>query len=74
MKLFQDRPFITFKRDEVLTLPLKRKQAQVDLSPELAENLVPSEVRSGVSLATLTGGIHVRDNKHTLKVNVIKNY
>lgn len=63
-----DRPFITFKRDEVLTLPLKRKQAQVDLSPELAENLVPSEVRSGVSLATLTGGIHVRDNKHTLKI------
>ncbi|KAK7867634.1 hypothetical protein R5R35_014827 [Gryllus longicercus] len=63
-----DRPLLSFKRDEVLTLPLKRKQTQVDMSPELAENLVPNEVRSGVALATLTAAIQVKDNKHTLKI------
>ncbi|PSN51028.1 Integrator complex subunit 9 [Blattella germanica] len=64
-----DRPVISFKRDEVLTLPLKRKQGRVELSPDLAEFLLPSEVRTGVSLSTLTGGLQVKDNKHTLKPN-----
>ncbi|PNF25606.1 Integrator complex subunit 9 [Cryptotermes secundus] len=63
-----DRPIISFKRDEVLTLPLKRRQGRVELSPELAEFLLPSEVRTGVSLSTLTGGLQVKDNKHILKV------
>jgi integrator complex subunit 9 len=63
-----DRPIISFKRDEVLTLPLKRKQGRVELSPELAEFLLPNEVRTGVSLSTLTGGLQVKDNKHILKV------
>jgi hypothetical protein len=66
-----DRPIISFKRDEVLTLPLKRKQGRVELSPELAEFLLPSEVRTGVSLSTLTGGLQVKDNKHILKVFIV---
>jgi hypothetical protein len=66
-----DRPTISFKRDEVLTLPLKRKQGRVDMSPELAEFLLPSEVRTGVSLSTLTGGLQVKDNKHILKVLIV---
>jgi integrator complex subunit 9 len=66
-----DRPIISFKRDEALTLPLKRKQGRVELSPELAEFLLPSEVRTGVSLTTLTGGLQVKDNKHILKVLVV---
>lgn len=66
-----DRPVISFKRDEVLTLPLKRRQGRVELSPELAEFLLPSEVRTGVSLSTLTGGLQVKDNKHILKVLVV---
>lgn len=63
-----DRPIISFKRDEVLTLPLKRKQGRVELSPELAEFLLPNEVRTGILLSTLTGGLQVKDNKHILKV------
>lgn len=66
-----DRPIISFKRDEVLTLPLKRKQGRVELSPELAEFLLPNEVRTGVSLSTLTGSLQVKDNKHILKVTQI---
>jgi integrator complex subunit 9 len=66
-----DRPIISFKRDEVLTLPLKRKQGRVELSPELAEFLLPSEVRTGVSLTTLTGGLQVKDSKHILKVLLV---
>ena len=63
-----DKPMISFKRDEVLTLPLKRKQARVELRPELAEFLLPTEVRTGVCLATVTGRLEVKDNKYALKV------
>ncbi|XP_034252889.1 integrator complex subunit 9 isoform X1 [Thrips palmi] len=63
-----DRNIISFKGGDVLTLPLKRKRAKVNLSPDVCNKLVVSEVRLGVNLATLTGQLHVKDNHHSIQV------
>lgn len=55
----------------MLTLPLKRKRAKVNLSPDVCNKLVVSEVRLGVNLATLTGQLHVKDNHHSIQVCVV---
>lgn len=61
---------ITFKRGEVIKLPLKRKKGRVFIEPELASNIVPNEVRPGLSLASVTGELEVKDNVYTIKVIV----
>lgn len=66
--LFKEKPLITFKRGEVIKLPLKRKKGRVFIEPELASNIVPSEVRPGLSLASVTGELDVKDNVYTIKV------
>ncbi|XP_071440808.1 integrator complex subunit 9 [Hetaerina americana] len=63
-----ETPPIPFKRGEVLSLPLRRRQGRVGLEVELAGRLIPTEVKPGIALATLTGALHVRDNQHVLKV------
>ncbi|KAG8234922.1 hypothetical protein J437_LFUL015330 [Ladona fulva] len=63
-----ETPPIPFKRGEVLSLPLRRRQGRVGLEVELAGRLMPTEVRPGVALSTLTGALHIRDNRHVLKV------
>lgn len=68
--LFKEKPLITFKRGEVIKLPLKRKKGRVFIEPELASNIVPTEVRSGLSLASVTGELEVKDNVYTIKVIV----
>jgi hypothetical protein len=40
---------------------LKRKQGKAELSQGLAELLLPSQVRTGVSLSTVTGGLGLFD-------------
>lgn len=65
---FKEKPLITFKRGEVIKLPLKRKKGRVFIEPELAGNIVPSEVRPGLSLASVTGELEVKDNVYTIKV------
>ncbi|XP_018344280.1 PREDICTED: integrator complex subunit 9 [Trachymyrmex septentrionalis] len=62
-----EKPLITFKRGEVIKLPLKRKKGRVFIEPELASNIVPSEVRPGLSLASVTGELDVKDNVYTIK-------
>lgn len=51
----------------MIKLPLKRKKGRVFIEPELAGNIVPSEVRPGLSLASVTGELEVRDNVYTIK-------
>lgn len=59
---------ITFKRGEVIKLPLKRKKGRVFIEPELASSIIPIEVRPGLSLASVTGELEVKDNVYTIKV------
>lgn len=59
---------ITFKRGDVIKLPLKRKRNRVYLAPEIAKKIIPYEVQPGVSVSTLTGCLRVKDNLHDVKV------
>jgi len=47
----------------------------VFIEPELASNIMPTEVRSGLSLASVTAELEVKDNVYTIKVifNMRKN-
>ncbi|RLU21019.1 hypothetical protein DMN91_007635 [Ooceraea biroi] len=62
-----EKPLITFKRGEVIKLPIKRKKGRVFIEPELAGNIQPTEVRPGLSLASVTGELEVKDNVYTIK-------
>lgn len=66
-----EKKILTINRGEVITLPLKRRKIVVDLAPELAETLMPSEIRSEVGLVTITAELKVKDNK--LKIEVCVN-
>ncbi|ELT97170.1 hypothetical protein CAPTEDRAFT_153905 [Capitella teleta] len=57
---------LTFKKAEVLTLPIKREFEQLDLDPQLAESLRPTEVRPGLAVAMLSGSLVSRDNHFKL--------
>lgn len=35
---------------------------------QLADSLVPSEIKPGISLATVSAVLHTKDNKHVLQV------
>lgn len=61
-----DKMIIKFKRGEVIKLPHKRKRSRVYLDPQIARTLTPHEVQPGVSISTLTGVLHVKDNVHDL--------
>lgn len=63
---------MTVKRGEVLTLPLKRKKERVHLSPELAKDLIPIEVKPGISLASVTGCLTIKDNQYKIGVSVFQ--
>ncbi|XP_048515351.1 integrator complex subunit 9 isoform X5 [Athalia rosae] len=62
-----EKLLITFKRGEVIKLPLKRKNGRIFIEPELAGNIVPSEVRPGLSLASVIGELEVKDNVYTIR-------
>lgn len=68
IKKCQEKPLITFKRGEVVKLPLKRKKGRIFIEPDLAGNIIPSEVRPGLSLSSVTGELEVKDNVYTIKV------
>lgn len=57
-----DRPLITFKRGDVLNLPLKRKHNQLFVNGKIADSLVPVEIKPGISLSSITGTLNVKDN------------
>ena len=68
--LSSDKKTYLIKRGEVVTLPIKRKFVKVLLSPEIARNATPVEVRPGTSFATVTGMLKVKDNVYTISVSL----
>lgn len=60
---------ITFKRGEVIKLPLKRKRNRVYLAPEIAKQIIPREIQPGTNVSTLTGCLQVKDNLHDIKAS-----
>ncbi|VEN60673.1 unnamed protein product [Callosobruchus maculatus] len=62
-----DSTVIPYKWGEVINLPLKRKQGQVLIETNVAQKIVPVEVKPGISLSTVTGSLNVKDNIHKLQ-------
>uniref|UniRef100_A0A6Q2Z3G2 Integrator complex subunit 9 n=1 Tax=Esox lucius TaxID=8010 RepID=A0A6Q2Z3G2_ESOLU len=60
-------PPMPYRRCSVLGLPFRRRYERIHLLPELAKSLVPSEIKPGVSLATVSAVLQSKDNKHTLQ-------
>lgn len=61
-------PPMAYRRAEVLTLPFKRRYEKIELTPELADLLVPSEIKTGISVSTVSGVLRTKDNKHVLQL------
>ncbi|KYO42905.1 integrator complex subunit 9 [Alligator mississippiensis] len=61
-------PPMSYRRAEVLTLPFKRRYEKIEIMPELADSLVPLEIKPGISLATVSAVLHTKDNKHVLQL------
>lgn len=49
-------------------MPLKRKQSQIFIENEVAQKIVPVEVKPGLSLSAVTGLLNVKDNVHNVEV------
>lgn len=64
-------PALGIKSFQVLQLPIKRKQERVHLDPALASRLEPIQFKTGLSASTLTAKLDARDNKFTLKVELL---
>uniref|UniRef100_A0A674NH28 Integrator complex subunit 9 n=1 Tax=Takifugu rubripes TaxID=31033 RepID=A0A674NH28_TAKRU len=60
-------PPMPYRRCSVLNLPFRRRYERVYIMPELANSLVPSEVKPSVAIATVSAILHSKDNKHTLQ-------
>ncbi|XP_077925597.1 integrator complex subunit 9 isoform X3 [Halichoerus grypus] len=60
-------PAMSYRRAEVLALPFKRRYEKIEIMPELADTLVPMEIKPGISLATVSAVLHTKDNKHVLQ-------
>ncbi|XP_032881829.1 integrator complex subunit 9 [Amblyraja radiata] len=58
---------MAYRRAEVLTLPFKRRYEKIELMPDLAESLIPSEIKPGISMATVSAVLQTKDNKHILR-------
>nr|CAB3256511.1 integrator complex subunit 9 [Phallusia mammillata] len=67
LKLVTECPITKLERNSVLNLNIKRTSEKVNLDPELASSLTPSEVKSGVLMAPLSAQVITRDNAHLLK-------
>ncbi|XP_010156252.1 PREDICTED: integrator complex subunit 9, partial [Eurypyga helias] len=61
-------PPMSYRRAEVLTLPYKRRYEKIEIMPELADSLVPLEIKPSISLATVSAVLHTKDNKHVLQL------
>ncbi|TRZ03895.1 hypothetical protein DNTS_030904 [Danionella cerebrum] len=60
-------PPVSYRRCSVIPLPFRRRYERVQLLPELAKSLVPSAVKAGVSVATVSAVLQSKDNKHVLQ-------
>ncbi|KAG7316442.1 hypothetical protein KOW79_019983 [Hemibagrus wyckioides] len=60
-------PPLPYSRCSVLNLPFHRTYERVQLLPELAKTLVPSEIKPGISVANVSAVLQSKDNKHVLQ-------
>ncbi|XP_072042654.1 integrator complex subunit 9-like [Amphiura filiformis] len=58
---------MSFHRGEVLNLPIRRHSEKIELTPELANSLAPTEVKPGILVSTVTGILNARDNRFILE-------
>ncbi|XP_063600129.1 integrator complex subunit 9-like [Penaeus indicus] len=58
---------LTYSECQVLDLGIHRRLESVKLAPDLALALNLSNIRPGLSTATISAGLHVQDNKYVLK-------
>uniref|UniRef100_K1PRM0 Integrator complex subunit 9 n=1 Tax=Magallana gigas TaxID=29159 RepID=K1PRM0_MAGGI len=63
-----DPPPLTYKRGEILTLPIKRQFETVEITPNLAKNVSPVEVKPGCMVSMVTAALNIKDNKYTLEL------
>uniref|UniRef100_A0AAZ3NQP3 Uncharacterized protein n=1 Tax=Oncorhynchus tshawytscha TaxID=74940 RepID=A0AAZ3NQP3_ONCTS len=61
-------PPMPYRRCSVLGLPFRRRWERIQLLPELAKSLVPSEIKPGISVATVSAVLQSKDNKHMLQL------
>lgn len=61
-------PPLPYRRADVISLPVKRHYERIEIAPELADSLIPMEIKPGVAVATVVGSLSTRDNKHTLQM------
>ncbi|XP_061164855.1 uncharacterized protein LOC133173822 [Saccostrea echinata] len=59
---------LTYKRGEILTLPIKRQFETVEITPQLAKNIGPVEVKPGCMVSMVTAALNIKDNKYTLEM------
>lgn len=62
-----DYNIIPFKRGDVIQVPIRRRYERIDMDSEFAGSLMPLEVKPGISVVTVTGELHVKNNKYELK-------
>lgn len=60
-------PVLSFKRGDVLQIPVRRRYERIQMDAELASTLMPTEVKPGVAMMTVTGMLHINNNNYTLK-------
>ncbi|CAI9739197.1 Hypothetical predicted protein [Octopus vulgaris] len=58
---------LTYKRGEILSLPVKRQFERIEIHPRLASTLEPVEVKPGSLITMVTGCIMGKDNKNVLE-------
>ncbi|XP_074644115.1 integrator complex subunit 9-like [Tubulanus polymorphus] len=62
-----DPPPLTFIRNSFLSLPVRRGYERLEISPKLAADLNPVEVKPGVAVANVMGHLQVKDGKYLLE-------
>ena len=59
-------------KDECLEMPLKSYYDKMTIDPALAKKLKPVELKPGVSIATLTGKIDLKNHRYFLEMESAK--
>ncbi|PRD27570.1 UNVERIFIED_CONTAM: Integrator complex subunit 9 [Trichonephila clavipes] len=65
-----DCNLIPFKRGDIVKVPVKRRWEQMNMDSELANTLMPIEVKPGTFISTFTGQVLIKDNKFDLKEGI----
>lgn len=66
MPLEVDCNMISYKRKDVIELPIKCAYERLYISPELAAQIHPVQIKPGISIASVTGILETMDNNFRL--------